>query len=225
MAKIYYLATTGYVVFALHCKEPVRSTYPATQDQQETVAHSQTIPVLFANAFVIHCLGSGAGGFNMLELLWTFSILCETVAIVPQLLLFRSNRHVSRTVRWMIGCRGAYRFLYILNWVYRAHHEPHYRHHFLVYFCGVLQVILYADFWGFICREQWHHMCDQTASSTTTEMTGDDVNGQEESATKRELEEPLLASAREPQEITETTGGVAQIIVEGDDEEEQIMVV
>eukprot|EP00977_Amphora_coffeiformis_P001118 scaffold227_cov165-Amphora_coffeaeformis.AAC.31 len=32
-----------------------------------------------------------------------------------------------------------YRFMYILNWIYRAHTERGYRHHWLVYFCGVAQ--------------------------------------------------------------------------------------
>ena len=41
---------------------------------------------------------------------------------------------------------GAYHALYILDWIYRANYEPNYTHHWVVYFCGVLQTLLYADF-------------------------------------------------------------------------------
>lgn len=41
---------------------------------------------------------------------------------------------------------GAYRLLYILNWVYRAYHEQHYHHDYMVYVAGTVQTLLYADF-------------------------------------------------------------------------------
>merc|ERR1712224_859460 len=45
-----------------------------------------------------------------------------------------------------IFCLGLYRFLYILNWVYRSRTEKNYRHHYLVYVCGCVQTLMYADF-------------------------------------------------------------------------------
>jgi hypothetical protein len=41
-----------------------------------------------------------------------------------------------------------YRLLYIFNWVYRAHTEPHYRHRYLVYTAGGNPGELYCDFGG-----------------------------------------------------------------------------
>ncbi|CAM9894387.1 unnamed protein product, partial [Hapterophycus canaliculatus] len=41
---------------------------------------------------------------------------------------------------------GAYRSLYLLNWVWRAYNETGYRHHVLLYFAGLVQTLLYADF-------------------------------------------------------------------------------
>jgi ER lumen protein retaining receptor len=41
---------------------------------------------------------------------------------------------------------GSYRFLYILNWVYRAYHETYYQHNYMVYACGIIQTCLYIDF-------------------------------------------------------------------------------
>ena len=41
---------------------------------------------------------------------------------------------------------GAYRLLYILNWVYRSFYETGYAHHPVVYLAGLVQTLLYADF-------------------------------------------------------------------------------
>lgn len=41
---------------------------------------------------------------------------------------------------------GAYRALYILNWVYRSHHEYGYQHHPLVYAAGIVQTGMYLMF-------------------------------------------------------------------------------
>lgn len=41
---------------------------------------------------------------------------------------------------------GVYRFMYILNWVYRAYHETHYMHRPLLYVAAAVQTLLYADF-------------------------------------------------------------------------------
>lgn len=36
--------------------------------------------------------------------------------------------------------------MYILNWVYRAYHEPHYMHRPLLYVAAAVQTLLYVDF-------------------------------------------------------------------------------
>ncbi|CAN0497241.1 unnamed protein product, partial [Laminaria digitata] len=41
---------------------------------------------------------------------------------------------------------GAYRLLYILNWIYRAKYESSYNHNYVVYLAGLVQTLLYADF-------------------------------------------------------------------------------
>jgi hypothetical protein len=44
-----------------------------------------------------------------------------------------------------IFCVGAYRGLYLVNWIYRYFTEPHYWQP-LVWVAGVVQTLLYADF-------------------------------------------------------------------------------
>lgn len=52
----------------------------------------------------------------------------------------------SPTAGHYVFLLGTYRSLYIVNWVYRAYTEFNYRHNILVYFAGLVQTLLYADF-------------------------------------------------------------------------------
>merc|ERR1711865_1114933 len=92
--------------------------------------------------------------FNGVELLWTFSIYLESIAIMPQLILLQRYGEVENLTGNYIFFMGAYRFLYILNWVYRAHTEKGYQHHWVVYLCGVLQTLLYADFFYYYFKSK-----------------------------------------------------------------------
>lgn len=78
--------------------------------------------------------------------MWDFSIYLEPLAILPQLIVLQRYREVENLTGHYVFFLGAYRFLYILNWVYRAYHEPFYRHNYIVYACGILQTVLYLDF-------------------------------------------------------------------------------
>ena len=47
--------------------------------------------------------------------------------------------------RRYVASLGAYRALYIVNWVYRFFTEPHYRS-WIAWIAGVIQTAFYADF-------------------------------------------------------------------------------
>jgi len=106
----------------------------------------------FALAFLTHLIGSGIKDFSLMELLWTFSIYLEAVAILPQLIVLQRYGEVENLTGNYIFFMGAYRALYILNWIYRANFEEHYRHHWVVYICGVIQTLLYADFFYYYLK-------------------------------------------------------------------------
>jgi hypothetical protein len=55
--------------------------------------------------------------FDPLEILWTFSIFLEALAIVPQLIVLQRFREVENLDGHYIFLLGSYRALYILNWV------------------------------------------------------------------------------------------------------------
>lgn len=62
-------------------------------------------------------LRPGNDGNEWIQLLWTFSIYLEAVAIVPQLIVLQRYREVENLTGNYIFFLGAYRALYILNWV------------------------------------------------------------------------------------------------------------
>ena len=141
--KILYIGTTATIIYMIKMQKPICTTYDKSQD---TFLHWKfAVAPCAVIALITHLIGSG-GKIDVLELLWTFSIYLESVAILPQLIVLQRYREVENLTGNYIFFMGAYRALYILNWIYRAHTEPHYKHHWVVYFCGVLQTLLYADF-------------------------------------------------------------------------------
>mmetsp|Transcript_7671 Transcript_7671/g.10260 ORF Transcript_7671/g.10260 Transcript_7671/m.10260 type:complete len:229 (+) Transcript_7671:101-787(+) len=149
--KVLYIVTSAAIIYMIRFSEPICSTYDKAQDTflhwKFAVAPCAIVAILthiFQNGFVV----------DILELLWTFSIYLESVAILPQLIVLQRYREVENLTGNYIFFMGAYRALYIVNWVYRAFNEPFYQHHFVVYFCGVLQTLLYADFFYYYVKSK-----------------------------------------------------------------------
>jgi len=149
--KILYICSTVAVIYMIKFQEPICSTYDKAQD---TFRHWEfAVFPCAVIAFVTHAFGS-MFHFDIIELFWTFSIYLESIAIIPQLILLQRYREVENLTGNYIFFMGAYRGLYILNWIYRSYHEPHYKHHLVVYFCGVLQTVFYADFFYYYVKSK-----------------------------------------------------------------------
>eukprot|EP00978_Attheya_sp_CCMP212_P006104 scaffold13756_cov54-Attheya_sp.AAC.1 len=139
--KLFYIASSGLVVCLIRWKGPLVLTYDRARDDfphwKYCVLPAALLSILSVNK---------AGGLE--ELLWTFSIYLEVTAVVPQLVLLQQyRRDIDNTVTNYILFMGMYRALYCVNWVYRSYVEPNkYRHNYLVYTCGVLQTLVYSDF-------------------------------------------------------------------------------
>merc|ERR1712238_608639 len=143
-----YIGSTASIVYAIRYKQPICSSYDKAQD---TFRHFKfaILPCIILAVLTHLISGEGKGldlARNAQELLWVFSIYLEAVAILPQLIVLQRFREVENLTGNYIFFMGAYRALYIFNWVYRAYYEPGYRHHYVVYFFGVLQTALYVDF-------------------------------------------------------------------------------
>lgn len=82
---------------------------------------------------------------------WSFSLWLESVAIMPQIAILSKNNGVETFTSHYIAALGAYRFFYILNWIYRYYHEKYYCWTSII--TGIVQVLLYADFFWLYLRK------------------------------------------------------------------------
>ncbi|EEB15034.1 ER lumen protein retaining receptor, putative [Pediculus humanus corporis] len=82
--------------------------------------------------------------FSVVEILWTFSIYLESVAILPQLFMVSKTGEAESITSHYLFALGSYRGLYILNWIYRYYAENHYN--LIAIVAGVIQTVLYCDF-------------------------------------------------------------------------------
>lgn len=57
--------------------------------------------------------------FKVTEILWSFSIFLESVAILPQLFMLQRTGEAETITTHYLAALGAYRAFYIPNWIYR----------------------------------------------------------------------------------------------------------
>ncbi|KAG2218952.1 hypothetical protein INT45_004644 [Circinella minor] len=82
--------------------------------------------------------------YSVLEVLWSFSIWLESVAILPQLFMLQRTGEAETITTHYLFALGAYRGLYIFNWIYRYVTEGH--TDVIAWVAGLLQTALYSDF-------------------------------------------------------------------------------
>lgn len=140
LMKIMYIAATGYIIYMVKETEPFKTNYDKTQD---SFLHWQFAVAPCVVAALITTIMSG---FEFMDLFWYLSIYLEALAIVPQLIVLQRYREVENLTGHYVFFLGAYRALYILNWIYRSYHETYYKHNWVVYICGFVQTALYLDF-------------------------------------------------------------------------------
>ncbi|EKM53360.1 uncharacterized protein PHACADRAFT_259679 [Phanerochaete carnosa HHB-10118-sp] len=82
--------------------------------------------------------------FTFTEVLWSLSIFLESLAILPQLFMLQRTGEAETITTHYLAALGAYRALYIPNWIYRYFSEgvvdP------IAVTAGLVQTALYADF-------------------------------------------------------------------------------
>jgi ER lumen protein retaining receptor len=87
-------------------------------------------------------------------MIYTFSIVLESVCVLPQLLLLRQTTVPTVIDSFYLLTLGSYRAFYILNWIVRAASKEHYFDPIVVIF-GVIQTAFYIDFaWVYWTRQR-----------------------------------------------------------------------
>jgi len=82
--------------------------------------------------------------YSFSEILWSFSIWLESVAILPQLFMVQRTGDAETITTHYLFALGAYRALYIPNWIWRYVVDGHVD--VVSQLAGIVQTILYSDF-------------------------------------------------------------------------------
>ncbi|KAL4788404.1 ER lumen protein retaining receptor-domain-containing protein [Aspergillus varians] len=131
--KILFIGSSGYVIYLmLNDYRPTHDPNLDTFKVQYLLASSALLALIFPHDYSIS------------EILWTFSIWLESVAILPQLFMLQRTGEADTITTHYLFALGLYRALYIPNWIYRYFAEGHFQP--VPVLAGVIQTLLYSDF-------------------------------------------------------------------------------
>ncbi|XP_071108004.1 ER lumen protein-retaining receptor 2 isoform X2 [Haliotis cracherodii] len=131
--KLFFLTSSFFTVFLMFMK--FRATYDSNHD---TFRMEFLVVPVGGLAFLVN------HEFSPLEILWTFSIYLESVAILPQLFMVSKTGEAETITSHYLFALGSYRALYIFNWLYRYYFEGFFD--LIAVVAGCVQTILYCDF-------------------------------------------------------------------------------
>ncbi|XP_063229518.1 ER lumen protein-retaining receptor-like [Bacillus rossius redtenbacheri] len=136
--KVLFITMSCVMVYLIHIKfSQVKDAGAADNFRVERLI----IPALVLALFVNHRI-------SFLEVLWSFSIFLEAVAILPQLTLVQNTGEVDAYTCYSVATLAAYRGFYVVNWVYRYSHEN--RMDDIAFFAGLIQTLLYSFTAGYM---------------------------------------------------------------------------
>jgi ER lumen protein retaining receptor len=131
--KIFFICSSVYVLFLM--KVRFRPTNDPSID-------TFRIEYLLGPALILALVFNYS--YSVAEVFWSFSIFLESVAILPQLFILQRTGEAETITTHYLAALGAYRGLYIPNWIYRYFVED------LVdpisIAAGLVQTGLYLDF-------------------------------------------------------------------------------
>lgn len=131
--KVVYILCAYITVYLIYIK--FKATYDSNHD---TFRMEFLVVPVGGLAFLVN------HDFTPLEILWTFSIYLESIAILPQLFMISKTGEAETITSHYLFALGAYRALYLVNWVYRYYFEGFFD--LIAIVAGVVQTILYCDF-------------------------------------------------------------------------------
>jgi len=131
--KVFFIVSAAGTVYLMFIK--FKATYDGNHDTFRVEFLLGPVAIL---ALVLN------HEFSVMEILWTFSIYLESVAILPQLFMVSKTGEAETITSHYLFALGSYRALYIFNWVYRYHFEGFYD--IIAIVAGIVQTVLYCDF-------------------------------------------------------------------------------
>lgn len=147
--KAIFIGSSGFIVYLMKFKSPFCDTYDGKADYF-------FLPIIIVPCLILALLVNEY--FSVMEVMWTFSIYLEALAIIPQVLVVHTyakqdNGFVENLTSHYVFALGAYRAFYLANWVYRFFTEVYYRD-WIVWVSGLVQTLIYCDFFYYYVKAQ-----------------------------------------------------------------------
>lgn len=133
LMKVFFIGASVYTVYIM------------TNKYHRTIKEDlDTFPVryLTGGAFVMSLIFTYK--YLVLQVMWSFSLWLEAVAILPQLFILQRTGEAQNITVHYIFALGLYRALYIPNWLYRYFAEN--RWDYISVLAGIVQTVVYSDF-------------------------------------------------------------------------------
>ena len=134
--KLLFIGASIFILYLMHFKDPFKSTYD--RKNEDTFPHVYLIPFAIIMTLLIN------KSYSLWGLVWSFSLWLESVAVFPQISIIAKTNGVFTYTAHYLAALGSYRFFYVLLWIYR--YIKYGRILWVSIFSGILQVLLYADF-------------------------------------------------------------------------------
>jgi len=135
--KVFFIGSSCYILYLMHFRFRYHisaTIYPPI----DTFRVEYLIGPSFLFGLLFHYR------FSFSEVLWSFSIFLESVAILPQLFMLQRTGEAEAITTHYLAALGAYRALYIPNWIYRYATKGEVDAISVI--AGLVQTALYLDF-------------------------------------------------------------------------------
>jgi len=131
--KIFFILSSCYIIYLMRVRfRPTNDPSIDTFRTEYIVGPAFLLGLIFNYEFILS------------EILWSFSIFLESVAIMPQLYLLQRTGEAETITTHYLAALGVYRALYIPNWIYRYVTEG--TVDVIAVVAGLAQTALFADF-------------------------------------------------------------------------------
>lgn len=146
--KNFYIWTSIYIIFVMlrvfaRTREREKAWRLGAYGLGGTVLATPIVGLIFEGTVI----------FRFTEFLWVFSIILESICVLPQLLLLRQTTVPTVIDSGYLIALGSYRALYLMNWIYRAFTSN--KPEAIAVIFGIVQTALYVDFaWVYWTRQR-----------------------------------------------------------------------
>jgi len=137
--KIFYITSSLYIIAIMQW------VFPRTREREISWKIGAAI---LGGSFIVSPFAMliFESYWSFSQWLWDFSVILESVCVLPQLLLLRQTTVPTVINSFYLLALGTYRFLYVLNWIYRGVDPSSRPPNAVSVIFGVIQTALFIDF-------------------------------------------------------------------------------